>query len=306
MKLLITSLLTAAASFPAGWVLCRAWLAQSGREPGSGAADRARTSPAQQAALRNAVAQLRRQRDELAARLADAEQQLDELSTQLARRAEQVAALRREQLRPPPPETDRAAGTAQELNLLRIERDELLARVQRLQAEAEARPADQATAPDSGAARAERGALREQLASSERQRHQAEQRLAEREREIEELRQEVESWKHRLAPLARQLQKQREIIRRSAQAAAAPPPVEPPHDDLQQIRGIGPALERRLRAQGIHSYAQLAALSATELADLAERLAIATSLPVRDEWVRQARELAGFDPSEAARARADG
>jgi len=305
VRLLITSLLTIAVAFPAGWVLCRAWLSQAGAPSRTRATAVPREQlQAQQDKLRASAERLRAQRNELAGKLAAAEQQIDSLTTQLARRAEQVAALRREQQQPAPAED--GSGAAQELNLLRIERDELLARLQRLQAETEGRSENAAPPADESGARAERGELRERLAASERARRQAEGRLAERDRQIEELRQEVESWKHRLAPLARQLQKQREIIRRQAQPAPSSQPAGLPRDDLQRIRGIGPALERRLRAQGIHSYAQLAAMSERELAALADKLAIATALPMRDEWVRQARELAGFDPSETPDTRVSG
>ncbi len=296
----MTSLVSIAVAFPAGWMLCRAWLSQVAgntrlRNPAQSPApgDPGETREDQ---LRASGERLRAQRNELAGKLAAAEQQIDSLTTQLARRAEQVAALRREQRQQPAPPED-ASGAVQEVTLLRIERDELLARVQRLQAEAKNRGSVVPAAADAGV-RAERGELRERLAASERALRQAEGRLTEREREIEELRQEVESWKHRLAPLARQLQKQREVIRRQAQPPAPPQPAGLPRDDLQRIRGIGPALERRLRAQGIHSYAQLAAMSEPALAALADKLAIAKALPMRDEWVRQARELAGFDPSE--------
>ena len=141
-------------------------------------------------------------------------------------------------------------------------------------------------------AKAERGELRDRLTSSERRVRELENQVTERDNKIEELREEVESWKHRLAPMARQLQKHKEIIRRGSHAVKKPEPEEDlPRDNLQKIRGIGPALERRLRAQGVQNFAQLAAMSSAELEGLADRLAIAPTLPARDEWVRQATEL---------------
>jgi predicted flap endonuclease-1-like 5' DNA nuclease len=44
----------------------------------------------------------------------------------------------------------------------------------------------------------------------------------------------------------------------------------PQADDLQRVKGIGPVFDGRLQENGIHSIAQLAALSAEKLADLLE------------------------------------
>ena len=63
-------------------------------------------------------------------------------------------------------------------------------------------------------------------------------------------------------------------------------------DDLKAIRGIGPALERRLRDSGIRRYRQLAEMSEEDLAELARKLSISPSLASRNEWIEQARELA--------------
>ena len=57
---------------------------------------------------------------------------------------------------------------------------------------------------------------------------------------------------------------------RAGETAVAPPPASPvpQPDDLKQVKGIGMVFDGRLRAGGIDSIAQLAALSAASLADL--------------------------------------
>ena len=42
----------------------------------------------------------------------------------------------------------------------------------------------------------------------------------------------------------------------------------------------------------IQRFAQLAELAPVELADLADKLAISPTLPERDQWIEQARQLA--------------
>ncbi|MEJ2746991.1 MAG: helix-hairpin-helix domain-containing protein [Anaerolineae bacterium] len=68
----------------------------------------------------------------------------------------------------------------------------------------------------------------------------------------------------RMAELDREL--------RQPKTAVSPHPAipMPQADDLQQVKGIGPVFDGRLRENGIHSIAQLAALSAEKLADLLE------------------------------------
>jgi predicted flap endonuclease-1-like 5' DNA nuclease len=56
-------------------------------------------------------------------------------------------------------------------------------------------------------------------------------------------------------------------------------------DDLTTIRGIGPAIARRLAEAGVATYAQLAALTAEEVRDCA-RLAAWQGHP--EDWISQA------------------
>lgn len=74
------------------------------------------------------------------------------------------------------------------------------------------------------------------------------------------------------------------------EAAAPKMPEESDADDFQQISGIGPAYERRLHDAGITRYSQLAALSADEVR---ERIQLEAWRGDVDDWIAQARELAG-------------
>lgn len=73
----------------------------------------------------------------------------------------------------------------------------------------------------------------------------------------------------------------------------APPPRK---DDLQRIRGIGPALERKLNEMGVQSFAQIASWTEAEIDTFEAKLAKVQRRVRRDEWVAQAKELsAGLD-----------
>ena len=62
-------------------------------------------------------------------------------------------------------------------------------------------------------------------------------------------------------------------------------------DDLTAIAGIGPALQRKLKEQGIHSFAQIAALSDADIERLEENIIKFPGRIKRDNWVGQARRL---------------
>jgi predicted flap endonuclease-1-like 5' DNA nuclease len=84
----------------------------------------------------------------------------------------------------------------------------------------------------------------------------------------------------------------------AAHALAEPAGPEPeparglePVDDLKAVRGIGPALERRLQEAGVTSLRQLAALDDTGAAALAARLGPQGARLRRDDWPGQAARL---------------
>jgi predicted flap endonuclease-1-like 5' DNA nuclease len=61
-------------------------------------------------------------------------------------------------------------------------------------------------------------------------------------------------------------------------------------DDLTKITGVGPALLKKLAAEGITTYAQIAAFTKAEIAALDEKIG-ARGRIVRDNWVKQAKAL---------------
>jgi large subunit ribosomal protein L21 len=77
----------------------------------------------------------------------------------------------------------------------------------------------------------------------------------------------------------------------AAPAAAAPATEAGAADNLKKLTGIGPALEKKLIGAGITTFAQIAALTDTQIADLEEQLSLSGRF-AKDGWVEQAKELA--------------
>ena len=65
----------------------------------------------------------------------------------------------------------------------------------------------------------------------------------------------------------------------------------PAYDDLKRIPGVGPVLEKKLHAEGIHFYLQLADLEPDEATILAEGLGIKPDRIEREDWTGAARLL---------------
>jgi len=81
-----------------------------------------------------------------------------------------------------------------------------------------------------------------------------------------------------------------EPVAADAQDPFVPPPgVE--HDNLQRIRGVGPAMERLLNEQGLVTFRQLAVLDDAGIEKLQSRLPGFTGRIRRDRWIDQARRL---------------
>ncbi|XXK32653.1 50S ribosomal protein L21 [Rhodobacteraceae bacterium nBUS_24] len=72
-----------------------------------------------------------------------------------------------------------------------------------------------------------------------------------------------------------------------AKAEAAPAAA----DDLKKLSGVGPALEKKLNAAGITSYAQIAAWTNADVAAIDEQLSFKGKIE-REGWIDQAKELA--------------
>ena len=62
-------------------------------------------------------------------------------------------------------------------------------------------------------------------------------------------------------------------------------------DDLKILSGIGPALEKKLHANGVTSFAQIAAWTEADIADMDTKLSFKGRIE-REGWVAQAAELA--------------
>lgn len=72
-------------------------------------------------------------------------------------------------------------------------------------------------------------------------------------------------------------------------------PVAAEGDDLGRIKGIGPKLKALLTSLGVTSYAQIAAWTDEDIAKINAQLGTFAGRPVRDNWVEQAKLLAGGD-----------
>ena len=68
--------------------------------------------------------------------------------------------------------------------------------------------------------------------------------------------------------------------------------------NLSLISGIGPTIEKKLRAAGIQTWNEIAAWSADDLAKWDEQLAL-RGRAVREEWIEQAKELLAGKPPRA-------
>ena len=77
-------------------------------------------------------------------------------------------------------------------------------------------------------------------------------------------------------------------------------------DDLKQIKGVGPVLERLLHALGYFHFDQIAAWTAAEVAWVDENLEGFKGRVTRDDWVPQARLLAAGGETEFSRRVEDG
>ncbi len=81
----------------------------------------------------------------------------------------------------------------------------------------------------------------------------------------------------------------------------APPPPSAPGavaytaDDLSRIKGLGPKLQALLPTLGVTTFAQIAAWTDADFADLDPKLGPFAGRPAKDNWVEQAKLLAAGD-----------
>ena len=69
------------------------------------------------------------------------------------------------------------------------------------------------------------------------------------------------------------------------------PKAEAGADDLKKLSGVGPALEKKLLAAGITTFAQIAAWTEADIADFDEKLSFKGRIE-REGWVEQAKAFA--------------
>jgi len=61
-------------------------------------------------------------------------------------------------------------------------------------------------------------------------------------------------------------------------------------DDLKKLSGVGPALEKKLHENGVTTFAQIAAWTEADVADMDEKLSFKGRIE-REGWIAQAQEL---------------
>lgn len=74
------------------------------------------------------------------------------------------------------------------------------------------------------------------------------------------------------------------------QSASAPQSEGEANDELRNIFGIGPVLEKRLNAEGITSFRQVAAFTSVEIERVAEAIGCFADRIVKDDWMESARQ----------------
>jgi len=62
-------------------------------------------------------------------------------------------------------------------------------------------------------------------------------------------------------------------------------------DDLKQLSGVGPALEKKLHENGVTTFAQIAAWTEADVADMDEKLSFKGRIE-REGWIEQAKKIA--------------
>ena len=86
--------------------------------------------------------------------------------------------------------------------------------------------------------------------------------------------------------------KKAEAPKKAAEPKKAAPKAEAAGaDDLKKLSGVGPALEKKLLAAGVTSYAQITAWTEADIAEFGEKLSFKGRIE-REGWVEQAKVLA--------------
>jgi predicted flap endonuclease-1-like 5' DNA nuclease len=111
--------------------------------------------------------------------------------------------------------------------------------------------------------------------------------------EMEDIRNENASLREYIRFLESKLQPEsletKSVRRTVSQSGFASDQTATEKDDLKQIKGIGPATEKKLNEAGIHTFADLAGLTAQELRNLLGNSKLVAQNA--DRLIRQAQEL---------------
>jgi len=104
-------------------------------------------------------------------------------------------------------------------------------------------------------------------------------------------------------------QPQKPVAQSPEQSGAEPPVVVPAtvdsrsdcssinQENLQLLRGLGPALHKKLNESGIYRLGQLAGMSVDEYYRLSRSLGVAQKTAIRNDWPACARQLLGMVPA---------
>lgn len=83
-------------------------------------------------------------------------------------------------------------------------------------------------------------------------------------------------------------------VEKSSAKRAAPKPSAPKpagKDNLKEILGVGPVLEKMLHKNGVTTFKQISKLSSSDIETLSTKLGSFKDRIVRDDWVGKAKEL---------------
>jgi predicted flap endonuclease-1-like 5' DNA nuclease len=75
--------------------------------------------------------------------------------------------------------------------------------------------------------------------------------------------------------------------------SASPPPPAPDGGDLQAVKGIGPKIEKQLKAHGITDVRQIAEWTAEDIEAIAKKIGVKAARIRNDDWVGGAKRVVG-------------
>ncbi len=116
---------------------------------------------------------------------------------------------------------------------------------------------------------------------------------------------QAEEAKKAEKPKAKKAEKAEAEKPKAKKSAAKKAPAAGGADDLKQLKGVGPALEKKLHDNGVTSFAQIAAWNAEDIADMDDKLSFKGRIE-RDGWVDQAKLLAAGEETEFSKKVAKG